>query len=84
MTKHNTRTTTRREGSGAGKGKLPVICRSHERSAGNLNNSSCQGYLNIRNKRALVSSVALLRKPNGIGFTINRYYTSGPTKENID
>ena len=136
MTKHNTRTTTRRKGSGAEKGKLPVIspllAPVHK---GNLNNSSCQGYLNNRNKRALVSSVALLRKPNGIGFTIyssrdpfrdpatnppfwgrgwipspqnpinkcvaarggsswgrdprripagDRYYTSGPTKENLD
>lgn len=97
MTKHNTRTTISRQGSGAEKGKLPVICPVHERSAGNLNNSSWQGYLNNRNKRALVSSGL---KPNGIGFTIypsrypfrdpiripagDRYYTCGPTKENLD
>jgi hypothetical protein len=50
---------------------------------GNLNNSSLKGYLSNRNKRALVSS-SLGFQPNGLDFSLNRYYTTGPAKVNID
>jgi hypothetical protein len=52
---------------------------------GIINNSSYNnGSFNNKDKRALVSFVASLRKPYEISFSFYRYYTSGPTKENLD
>ena len=50
---------------------------------GNLNNSSLNGYLSNRNKRVLMSS-SFGFQPNGIDFSLHRYYTTGPAKVNID
>lgn len=70
--------TTSRQGSGAVKGNLPVVCPLHK---GNTASSSgIKGHLNIWNKRALVSpSIFKLRD-----FSLYRYYTTGPTQENLD
>lgn len=77
MTKHNTRMTTSRQGSGAGKGNLPAICPWHK---GNTASSSgIKGHLNIWNKRALVSPIF-----RGRDFSLYRYYTTGPCQKNLD
>ena len=53
---------------------------------GNLNNSSYKSYLNIINKRALVSSYMQGKgfQPNGWYFSPYRYYTTRPCQENPD
>ena len=52
----------------------------------NLNNSSYKSYLNIINKRALVSSYMQGKgfQPNGWYFSPYRYYTTRPCQENPD
>lgn len=53
---------------------------------GNLNNSSYKSYLNIINKRALVSSSVQGKgfQPNGRDFSPYRYYTTRPSQVNQD
>lgn len=61
------------------KGKLAA---TYPYIKGNLNNSNYKGFLNIRNKRALVSSPIF--KLRDRDFTFCRYYTTGPSQVNID